>query len=239
MVRLWLAAFAALFIGLAISCSTDNNDPQSSVNPVPRNTWWLERHEQINQRVAQGKIDLIFVGDSITQGWEESGKRVWQKFYGHRNAANLGIGGDRTQHVLWRLENGNIDGIQPKLAVVMIGTNNSLDNTPEEIFAGNRAIVNKLRHALPDTNILLLAIFPLGQDGNNKLRQVTEKANALIAKLADGKKIYFLDIGDKFLQDDGTLTREVMPDLLHPSEKGYEIWAGSIEPSVKKLLGES
>ena len=123
----------------------------------------------MNARVKQGNVDLIFIGDSITHGWEEAGKDVWQKFYGKRNAVNLGIGGDQTQHVLWRLDHGNIDGISPKLAVIMIGTNNAgSGQQPEQIAEGIKAIVEQLRAKLPETKILLLAIFPRGAD--NKIR---------------------------------------------------------------------
>jgi beta-glucosidase len=198
----------------------------------------LDRHESFNKKIKEGKVDLIFIGDSITQGWEGAGKNVWQEFYAKRNAVNLGIGGDRTQHVLWRLDHGNIDGISPKLAVLMIGTNNARDNTSEEIAAGVKAIVEKLRTKLPTTKILVLGIFPRGPDRNDPLRKKNEGANAIIQKLADGQMVHYLDIGNKFLEADGTLSRETMPDLLHLNEKSYRTWAESIEPKVKELLGE-
>lgn len=216
---------------------------QAAVNdavvPVPREGNWMRRHESFNERVKQGNVDLIFIGDSITQGWEGAGKNVWAEFYGRRNAVNLGIGGDRTQHVLWRLDHGNIDGIAPKLAVLMIGTNNSGSNTPEQIAEGVKAIVEKLRAKLPTTKILVLAIFPRGATKDDPRRKVNEAANTLIQKLADEKWVYYLDIGPKFLAEDGTLSREVMPDLLHLNEKSYRIWAEAIEPMVKRLMGES
>jgi beta-glucosidase len=194
----------------------------------------------MNARVKQGKVDLVFIGDSITQGWEGEGKDVWAKFYTPRNAVNLGIGGDQTQHVLWRLDHGNIDGIAPKAAVVMIGTNNSGSKMPSEQTAeGVAAIVKKLREKLPETKILLLAIFPRGANDTDELRKLNQAANATIAKLADDKHVFYLDIGDKFLEPDRTLSKEIMPDLLHLSPKGYTIWAESIEPTLKKLLGEA
>ena len=153
--------------------------------------------------------------------------------------ANLGIGGDKTQHVLWRLEHGNIDGIHPKLAVVMIGTNNSKTNTAEEIAGGIKAIVEKLEEKLPDTKILLLAIFPRAEKPDAEQRETNTKASKLASSLADDKKVFYLDISDKFLSADGTLSRDIMPDLLHPNAKGYEIWAEAIEPTVAKLMGES
>ena len=150
---------------------------------------------------------------------------------------NLGIGGDRTQHVLWRLDHGNIEGISPKLAVVMIGMNNARANKPEQIADGIKAIVHKLRTQLPQTKVLLLAIFPRGADEQDPLRQVNQKTNAIVAKLDDGQMVHYLDIGPAFLADDGTLSKEIMPDLLHLSPKGYQIWAESIEPSIRKLMG--
>lgn len=198
------------------------------------------RHQTINgyAKSMAGNVDLLFIGDSITQGWEGAGKDVWEKFYGPRKAMNAGIGGDRTQHVLWRLDNGNIDGISPKLAVIMIGTNNSGTNTSEQIAAGVKAIVEKLRTKLPKMKILVLAVFPRGADKNDPRRLVNEGANKLIAKLADDKTVYYLDIGPKFLEADGTLSKEIMPDLLHLSPAGYTIWAESIEDKVAELLGE-
>jgi len=198
----------------------------------------MKRHESFNARVAKGNVDLVFIGDSITQGWEGSGKGVWAKFYGKRNAVNLGIGGDRTQHVIWRLDNDNVTDISPKAAVVMIGTNNSRDNTSEQIAEGVAVIVKQLRTKLPETQVLLLAVFPRGPNRDDKRRQVNEKANAIFSKLDDDKHVHYLDISPKFLQDDGTLTKEIMPDLLHLSPKGYTIWAESIEKKLASLLGE-
>jgi beta-glucosidase len=211
----------------------------ASTTPAPRDdASWMPRHKLMNERVKKGNVDLLMIGDSITHGWEGGGKDVWDKYYAKRNAVNLGIGGDQTQHVLWRLEHGNIEGVQPKLAVLMIGTNNAGSGNPEAIAAGVEAIVAKLRDKLPQTKILILAIFPRGADPKDRLRQVNTKANGIIAKLADGKDVFFLDIGPKFLDKEGRLSRDIMPDLLHPNAKGYAIWAEAIEPSVKKLMGE-
>ncbi len=231
--KLWVALFSVASLLSTVAFAADQTRP-TTVQPVPRNDeWWQKRHESFNKRV-----NLIFIGDSITHGWEGGGKEVWQKYYAKRNAVNLGIGGDQTQHVLWRLDHGNIDGISPKLAVLMIGTNNAGSNKPEEIAAGVKAIVEKLRTKLPQTKVLVLAIFPREADKNGKLRQVNEKANAIIAKLADDKTVFYLDIGPKFLAADGTLSKDIMPDLLHPNQKGYEIWAEAIEPTVAHLMGE-
>ncbi|HPZ83072.1 MAG TPA: platelet-activating factor acetylhydrolase IB subunit, partial [Thermogutta sp.] len=209
-----------------------------AVNPVPRSDqWWMQRHQSMNDQVKQGNVDLIFIGDSITHGWEGAGKEIWEAYYGHRNAVNLGIGGDRTQHVLWRLDNGNIDGIQPKLAVIMIGTNNAAPNQPEETAEGIKAIVQKLRERLPKTKILLLAIFPRGETPEDPLRQKNEQVNKIIAQFADGEMVKLVDIGPAFLTIDGILPKDIMPDLLHPNTRGYSIWAAAIEPYVAEVLG--
>jgi lysophospholipase L1-like esterase len=236
--NLLLPACALVIAALAGTSAAADNLP-TTVQPVPRDGAQMARHESINQRVKQGHVDLVFIGDSITQGWEGAGKEVWAKYYDKRNAANLGIGGDRTQHVLWRLDHGNVDGISPKLAVLMIGTNNSNgnDNTAEEIGAGIKAIVQKLREKLPDTKVLILAVFPRGATPNPQ-REKNAKASEIASKLTEDKMVYYVDIGPKFLAADGTLSKDIMPDRLHLSPKGYEIWAESIEPNVAQLMGE-
>ena len=239
-----LSLFALLLMGLTFAAQqpaqAKDVPTHGAVKPEPRkDDWWMQRHNAMNDRIKKGNVDLLLIGDSITQGWEGPGAKVWAEFYGKRNAANLGIGGDQTQHVLWRLDNGNIDGIKPKLAVLMIGTNNSHGNKPQEIADGVKAIVEKLRAKLPETKILVLAIFPRGENDQDRLRKVNDGANKEIAKLADDKMVFFLDIGPKFLDADGkTLSRQVMPDLLHLNEKSYRTWAESIEPKVKELMGE-
>lgn len=225
---------------LAVSKST-------TVQPVPRgDDWWTKRQASVNEQVKKGNVDLLLLGDSITHGWE-SQPALWEKYFGKWNTVNAGFSGDRTQHVLWRLDNGNIDGIQPKVAMIMIGTNNSNgnDNTAEEIAEGIAAIVCKLRTELPKTKVLILAIFPRGtQEQRNAKTGATynpqwaknDKASQLVSKLADGKNIIYLDINKAFLDDKGLLTTEIMPDLLHPNEKGYRIWGDSITPTLEKLM---
>jgi beta-glucosidase len=217
------------------------DDPILATNIVSGTVWWTVRHEQVLNRIQRGKVDLIFVGDSITHGWEKSGqgKKVWDRYYAHRNPVNMGFDGDKTQHVLWRFDNGEIDGISPKLAVLMIGTNNSngQDNTAEEIADGIKAICAKIRHKLPKTKILMLGIFPRGATPSPQ-RQKNAMASRLASQIADHEMIYYLNINDHFLEADGTLSTDIMPDLLHPNEKGYEIWADAIEPTVAKLMGE-
>jgi lysophospholipase L1-like esterase len=231
---LCLAALLLVTTGL----TTFAKDSDATV-PVPRDGGWMKRHELINSRAKEGNKDVIFLGDSITQGWEGGGKEIWAKHFAPLKAMNAGISGDRTQHVIWRIENGNVDGIQPKVAVLMIGTNNSGSNTGEDIADGVKAIVSKLRSKLPNTKVLVLAVFPRGADKNDARRKVNDATNAIISKLDDGKNVFYLDIGPKFLGEDGTLSKEIMPDLLHLSPQGYQIWADAVEPTVKKLLAGS
>lgn len=233
------AILAVFFVTLVTSTQAqDTATEHDAIKPVPREGNWMKRHESMNERVAMGNVDLVFIGDSITQGWEGRGKAVWEEFYGSRNAVNLGIGGDRTRHVIWRLQNGNLEGIEPKLAVIMIGTNNSGRNTPEEIADGVTAIVQLLREETPNTKILLLATFPRGEGADDAKRKTNEASNEIVAKLAEDDHVTYLDIGPKFLAEDGSLSRDIMPDLLHLNEASYRIWAESIESKVAELLGE-
>lgn len=215
-----------------------------AVTPAPRAAlnWWMPRHQAVLDRVARGNVDLLMVGDSITHYWERDGKAVWDKYYARRNAANLGFSGDRTEHVLWRLQNGEIENIKPKLAVLMIGTNNSNGDqyTPEQIADGIKAIVCTLRAKLPETKVLILAVFPRGDASQRSIDQRAKNAEAsrLASQLADDKMIFFLDINKALLNEQGVLTREVMPDLLHPGEKGYRLWAEAMEPTIARLMGE-
>lgn len=236
-----LLAFGFVFAPGVAPVFAADPPAHDAVTPVPReDEWWKERQELINSRTKE-QVDLLFLGDSITQGWENDGKEVWEKYYAPRHAMNAGIGGDRTQHVLWRLDNGNLEGIKPKAAVLMIGTNNSNgeDNTATEIADGVKAIVTKLREKLPETKVLVLAIFPRGDKPNPQRDKIAEVNKQVAAwEGIDGKNVIYLDFGDKFLDKDGNLPPEIMPDFLHLSPKGYEIWAETIEPQVATLLGE-
>jgi lysophospholipase L1-like esterase len=209
--------------------------PVSRINPNKPGESWEKRHVLLNERAAKGDYDLVFIGDSITHGWEGSGKSVWEDFYSDRKALNLGIGGDRTEHVLWRLDNGNIEDLSPKLAVIMIGTNNFRDNTAEEIGDGIISIVKRLNARMPEMNILILGIFPRFENPHPKRRMLAE-ASLIASSIADGKRIHYLDIGDVFLDEKGTLPKKIMPDFLHPNKEGYQIWAEAIEPTINNLL---
>jgi lysophospholipase L1-like esterase len=199
---------------------------------------WKERHERFNKISQEGKAEVVFLGDSITQGWEGAGKAVWEEHFADLNAANFGISGDRTEHVLWRLANGNFDGLSPQLIVIMIGTNNigHGSSTPEQAADGVRAIVENLHAKMPEAKLLLLGVFPRGEKAEDDLRQKTVEINGRIEKLDELDYVKYVDIGAKFLEDDGTLSKEIMPDFLHLSEDGYRRWAEAIAPHVKELL---
>lgn len=198
------------------------------------NAGFQKSHENFVAIAKKGDVDLLFLGDSITAGWNGQ-KAIWTNAFGKYKPANFGIGGDRTQHVLWRIENGELDGIKPKAAVVMIGTNNSGQDSAEGIAKGITKIVETIRAKTPETKILLLAVFPRNEKPS-ATRDKLKDVNARIAKLDDGKKVFFLDIGDKFLQPDGTLTKEIMYDYLHLTAKGYQIWADAISPKLAELM---
>jgi lysophospholipase L1-like esterase len=209
----------------------------ATVVPEARDGPWLELHKSLLKRAAEGNIDLLFLGDSITQGWGGA-QKTWGRFYVPRKAANFGIGGDRTQHVLWRIQNGELKGVEPKVAVLMIGTNNAGGNTPDEIAQGITTIIGELRQRLPKTKILLLAVFPRGQQPFTPIRERLRSVNEKIAKLDDGSNVRYLDIGKAFLNEDGTISQEIMPDYLHLSQKGYRLWAEAMEPTLWSLLDE-
>lgn len=241
-------ALALLSATLVQASAQNATQPAPAVKPVVQvpdvaapkmgtngmvNAGFQKSHENFVATAKKGDVGVLFLGDSITAGWNNQ-KAIWEAAFGKYKPANFGIGGDRTQHVLWRIENGELEGIKPKAAVVMIGTNNSGSDSAEGIAKGITKIVETIRSKTPETKILLLAVFPRGEKPNPQ-RDKLKEVNKTIAKLDDGKHVFFLDIGDKFLQPDGTLTKEIMPDFLHLSAKGYQIWADAISGKLADL----
>lgn len=228
----------------------DGVRPLATLLPVTQNRdWrsydWTKRHAACVALMKERQPELVFLGDSITHFWggeprdaRQRGSEVWKKYFAKRNVVNLGYGWDRTENVLWRLRHGEFEGVSPKVVVLMIGTNNLGLNKPEEIAEGIRAICAEIRERSPKTKILLLAVFPRGQKPDGMRARVGE-LNALIAKLDGQNGITFLDIGEKFLNPDRTISPEIMNDYLHPTAKGYEIWAEAMEPTLKRLLETS
>ncbi len=253
--------------------AAENPAAQNLNRDVPRHKDFLQRIEQ-----SKGVGDVIFLGDSITQGWE--GQKAWQDHFNSFKPVNLGIGGDQTGHVLWRITDGHeIDNLKPKAAVIMIGTNNG--HTAQQIAGGIQAIVEELKRQKPEIKILLLGVFPRGSsaDADRSLEQITEgvkpineelkkdkpdvkilnaavrklgqqpgtipaeklskkipEINAIISKLDDGKTVFYKDIGKDFLDQNGGLSGEIMPDYLHLSGKGYDIWGKAIKGDIEKLI---
>lgn len=237
----------ALFLGGA-ACGATQEKTIPALSPEVQTaawaqSWWMPRHEQKLAEAQQrkGAVDLLFIGDSITHGWESGGKAVWDEFYAGRRPFNIGFSGDRTEQVLWRFQHGEIDGFTPKVAVVMIGTNNTghRQDKAEDTSAGVAAILAELKQRSPTTKVLLLAVFPRGATAKDPLRQLNDRINILLKQLADDERVFFLNINSVFLKKDGTLPKAVMPDLLHPNPAGYRLWARAMEPTLRQLLGEN
>jgi lysophospholipase L1-like esterase len=233
-----LAARAVLGLVLSATAAAAQN---TAIVPAP---FQPQRHEAFVAIAKAGDIDCLLMGDSITDWWRNRGKEAYEKNFGSLKCANFGIAGDRTQGVLWRMENGELEGYTPKLMMLMIGTNNlgggpnRPGNTPEEIAEGITAIVSKFRAKFPQAKVLLLGVFPRGAQPDNPARDRIKQINAIIAKLDDGKVVRYMDIGPKFLQPDGSISVEVMNDGLHPTAKGYEIWAEAVMPTFLQMLGK-
>ena len=207
---------------------------------------WLEQHHDINSIAKQGNVDVAFFGDSITQNWGGQGRNVgepaseiWDQYYSKRNAANFGISGDRTQNILWRIQNGNMDGLSPSLVVLHIGTNNLAHNTSDEIADGIQQIVFRLEELRRIKTILIVGILPRGKMSSDPLRSKIEDINQQISKLASEPQTFFVDIGNRFLNEDKSAKpSHYAGDFLHLSIEGYQEFANAIEPTVTALLTE-
>ena len=224
--------------------------PREKLNST-RQTAWRRRLEALKQQADKGGVEIVFIGDSITHFWENDaetdsrkfgGLATFKKYFSNYNVLNMGNAGDRTEHALWMITgSGLLDNINPKLVVVMIGTNNLSKpriDTPEAIALGIEAVVKNIRIKLPEAKVLLFGIFPRSANANHHNRHKILTVNGIISKLADDKNIFYCDITDKLLKPDRNLSKEIMPDYLHPNDKGYEIWAEAIMPYVHKFVGE-
>jgi len=218
------------------------------------NPGFQKAHESFLARGKAGPIDVLFLGDSITAGWANAARtHIWESFYGKNQPANFGIGGDQTQHVIWRIENGELDGIKPKVTVLMLGTNNTSaapsGHTAAEIAAADKKIVELIRAKIPGTKVLLLAIFPRGARKNPqgvitdsaitdaaRRTEVINAVNVELAKLDDGKNVRYLDINASFVGQDGKIPFAIMPDQLHPNTAGYQLWADAMKPLLTEML---
>jgi len=198
------------------------------------------RHDRFNEISKEGKAKLVFVGDSITEAWEGPGREVWEKFYAKRKAANFGISGDRTEHVLWRLDHGNFNGLSPDLVVIMIGINNTghRQHKAEDTAAGIKAIIERIEKKCPKTKVLLLGVFPRSETADHPHRKLNVAINDIIKGYADNMQVFYKDISSAFFDEKGELTKDIMPDYLHLTPEGYKRWAEAIEDDIAKLLGE-
>lgn len=231
------AVSGAVFLA-TISCATAQTPAarteESAVTPAIKDQ---NRHADFLYRIKEGAIDLLFLGDSITDSWPRGGEWTWLKFAPY-HPANFGISGDRTEHVLWRLENGELEGIHPKVTVIMIGTNNIgqiASEKPEWAAAGVKKILEVVHEKLPSTKVLLLGVFPRDTKGSEK-RAAIVAINEIISRYGDGDKTQYLDIGQAFLDASGEIPSDVMPDRLHPNAKGYELWYNAMAPTLDKMM---
>lgn len=239
--RLLLLGLALVLTAAAQTAPAPVPDP--SVGVTKRgNARFYELHAQHLKR-AKEPMQLLFIGDSITEGWTKA-PDVWAEHYAPYQAANFGIGGDQTQHVIWRIEDGVLDGVKPKVVVLMLGTNNSGRNTGEQIAAANAKIVSLIRAKIPEAKVLVLAIFPRGprknrdgtpEDHAGRMQEIA-KANTLLAQMADGQQVHFLDINSAFLDAAGRIPDSIMPDQLHPNVEGYRRWAAAMRPKLDELM---
>lgn len=230
-----------LFVSLALlACvpAIAGNTPKTCV-PASREAqeWWKTRNAAFNVIAQNRNAKIVFLGDSITHNWEIPGREHWEKHFAPLDAVNFGISGDKTENILWRIRSGNFAGkMNPKLIVLMIGTNNWRDEAGDTA-QGIKKILKELQKSEPQAKILLLAIFPRGANKNDVARQKNEAVNKEIEKYADDKRVFWLNINEIFLEKDDaqTLPKSVMPDLLHPNAEGHRRWAEAVLPVVNRL----
>jgi beta-glucosidase len=223
----------------------ESGAPLTIASPIPKtgNAAFFQKHEAYLTRAKAGPIDVLFLGDSITEGWKKH-PEIWDRYFARYAAANFGIAGDQTQHVIWRIENGELEGISPKVVVLLIGTNNVRKSKAHHIAAANTRIVDLIRAKLPQAKILLLAVFPRGpRNGPDKQPEpwrdfmvTINELNRRLAKLDDGKAVRFVDINPVFLAPDGTIPAEIMLDQLHLSAAGYQLWADALAQPLAEMM---
>jgi lysophospholipase L1-like esterase len=239
-----------LLVNACAIVNSQTNKPEAADLPSPRsdNNSMLA-HADLLKKAKQSRIDVYFAGDSITRRWGTSDEQYkaffanWQQNFWGWNAANFGWGGDKTQNILWRLNNGELDNVKPKIIVLMAGTNNvgsvppqsSSDPRVEDITRGIKAILEVCRRKAPGATILLMGIFP--RNDSMAVMPLINEINRRIAKFADGKKIRYLNINDKLADQDGRLFDGMTKDGLHLEVNGYQVWADALKPIFTKLLG--
>ena len=210
--------------------------------PGGARSWQMKRHAEKLAQVAKGGAKIVFIGDSITHFWETNGRNELAKhFSGDFAPLNLGTSADRTEHVLWRLDHGELDGFEAKIVFIMIGTNNAghfpfSAEPPVDAVLGIRAILDRVAKKQPKAQIVLIPIFPRGADANDPVRLRNDVVNREIRRFVDGRRILWLDFSDSFVDAEGRLNRRLFPDLLHPSGAGYDIWARAMNSYVAAAM---
>jgi lysophospholipase L1-like esterase len=198
---------------------------------------WVARFQKISAEAHRGDAKVVFLGDSITQGWEYS--PLWKQHFGPLHALNAGIASDRVEHILWRVQHGNFAKVKPKVVVLLGGINNLAVASPLQIADGIRRIIGEIHRRSPATRVLLLGLFPSGASPQHPRRAKIRKVNAELAQLATLPQVTYADIGAKFLQRDGSLSKPVMFDYLHLSHRGYQIWLDALAQPLQRLLDQS
>lgn len=234
---------AGIILSLACAGSHADAAKLSGTTPSPRTIeypWmsvdtWNKMHAEDVAIAKQGGVDLLFVGDSITAGWNAE---IWQKNFAQYHPANFGIGGDHTGNLLWRLQHGDKGKLHPKAVVLLIGVNNfgHLNETPDQVFAGIKAVVKALRKNYPSAKILVNGVLPFEESAQSPKRAMVQELNAKVATLADHQRVFVKDYGALFLQTDGSISKDILGDFLHPTAKGYQIWADAMLPDIQALL---
>jgi beta-glucosidase len=204
----------------------------------------MRMHKANLERHKQGPVDLLFIGDSITAGWLGRGKEIWEAKYAKLNTANFGIGGDRTENILWRIGQGELDNVKPKVVVLMIGTNNSHANTPAQIAAATGKILDQIKTKLPETRVLLVSMTPRGARTNSqgqlddgvRTGTTVRETNQLTQKFADGDRVRWLDLTPAFTDAEGKPSAALLYDQLHPNAEGYAAWDKAMWPVLDEML---
>ena len=241
----WLLIAAALWLGTAMSETYAQEEAIPSLVPAERmdKEWWSARHEANKKRIAEGNVDLLMIGDSITHRWDTMGEEVEKYYYGDRNCVNMGFDGDHTQHVLWRLADAPMDKIHPKAAMLLIGANNICVDRPniaEETALGIQACVDKLQTLYPDIKILLLSIFPTGEAPDFPMRKVLADVNRLLPGIffrEQYKNVTLMNMDYLWLGAEDHIPQYLMWDHDHPSKLGYKLWGAEVEATLAKMLG--
>jgi lysophospholipase L1-like esterase len=208
----------------------------SAIIPEPPLGWLDQFQKKIDEAHKMPSVDLLFDGDSITAGWKGGGGGIWGHKYAKLNAYDFANPGDSVNGLIWQVQNGQVDSLHPKLIVLLIGTNNLGHASAEQIADGIKVLIGEYQKHCPGSPILLQGIFPRGPSATDPARAKIKSINQIISHYADDNKVIYLDFGDKFLQPDGTLTKDMMPDFLHPSAKGYQIWADAIQPVIDEFF---